>query len=120
MTVAAQRSSTNAVVVGTAPFAWRLDAYGPFAYRLDTDTEEIDEAVDGVRRALDVLPGDSGSFLVVVVAVQTSNVDTWPGDVRYAAGQALWSAVGHQRTDSRKISEGRLVFPDKSIDVTVG
>lgn len=119
VTVAAQRSPTNAVVVGTAPFAWRLDAYGPFAYRLDTDTEAIDEAIDGVRRALDVLPADSGSFLAVVVAIRMSNTDTWPGDVRYAAGHALWRAVGHQRTDSRDISEGRLVFPDESLDVEV-
>lgn len=112
VTVAAQRSSTNAVVLGTAPFAWRLDAYGPFAYRLDTDSEAMDEAVDGAQRALDALPADSGSFLAVVVAIQTSTVDTLPGDVRYAAGHALWSAVGHQRDDVREVVRGRLVFPD--------
>lgn len=112
VTVAVQTSSTNAVVIGTAPFAWRLDAYGPFAYRLDTDTEAIDEAVDGVQRALDALPANGGSFLAVVVAITTANVDTLPGDVRYAAGHALWRAVGHERADVREVVRGRLVFPD--------
>ncbi len=112
VTVAAQRSSTNAVVAGTAPFGWRLDVYGPYAYRLDTDSEAIDEAVDGVQQALDALPTDSGSFLAVVATIQTATVDTLPGDVRYAAGHALWNAVGHPQADVREVVRGRLVFPD--------
>lgn len=120
VTVAAQRSSTNAVVVGTAPFAWRLDAYGPFTYHLDTDSEAIDEAVDGAQRALEALPAGSGAFFAVVTSIQTSNVDTFPGDVRYAAGHALWRAVGHSRTDAREVSDGRLVFPDESLGTAVG
>lgn len=112
VSVAARVASSNAVVVGTAPFAWRLDAYGPFANRLTTDTDEVDEAVDGVRHALAALPIGSGSFHVVVASIRTSMVDTLPGDVAYAAGHALWRAIGHERADVREVRAGRLVFPD--------
>lgn len=110
--VAAQRATTNAVSVGTAPFAWRLDVYGPHAYALDTDVALIEEAVDGAEQALAALPAGSGAFFAVVTSIQTSNVDTLPGDVRYAAGHALWRAVGHEQVDAREIGGGRLVFPD--------
>ncbi|MFD7022409.1 hypothetical protein [Promicromonospora sukumoe] len=117
--VAARPATTNAVSAGTAPFAWRLDSYGPFAYALDTDTELVDEAVDGAKRALDALSGGA-AFFAVVTSIQTSNVDTFPGDVRYAAGHALWRAVGHPRTDAREVRDGRLVFPDEARGVAVG
>ncbi|MFE7505200.1 hypothetical protein [Promicromonospora sp. NPDC057488] len=114
--VAAQRATTNTVSAGTAPFAWRLDAYGTHAYALDTDTALVEEAVDGAEQALAALPAGSDAFFAVVTSIQTSNVDTFPGDVRYAAGHALWRAVGHQRADAREVSEGRLVFPDETTD----
>ena len=113
--VAAQRATTNAVSAGTAPFAWRLDAYGPYAYSLDTDVGLIDEAVDGAEQALAALPTGSSAFFAVVTSILTSNVDTFPGDVRYAAGHALWRAVGHQPTDAREVRSGRLVFPDDGL-----
>ncbi|MFJ3405230.1 hypothetical protein [Promicromonospora sp. NPDC090134] len=116
--VAAQHATTNTVSAGTAPFAWRLDAYGPFAYALDTDAGLIDEAVDGAERALAALPAGSGAFFAVVTSIRTSNVDTLPGDVRYAAGHALWRAVGHERADAREVSGGRLVFPDETSDAS--
>lgn len=98
------------VVPGAAPFAWRKGVYGPYAYALDTDADHLAEALDGARLALGVL---SREVLAVVTEISVS-VDTLPGDVRYAAGHALWRAIGVDRPALCTVSGGRLVFPDES------
>lgn len=98
------------VVPGAAPFAWRKDAYGPYAYALDTDADHLAEALDGARLALRVASGD---VLAVVTEISTS-VDTVPGDVRYAAGHALWRAIGVDRPALWAVRRGQLVFPDEA------
>jgi hypothetical protein len=82
------------VVLGAAPFAWRKDVYGPYAYALDTDADHLAEALDGARLALRVASHD---VLAVVTEICTS-IDTWPGDVRYAqgtcsGGPSVWIAL---------------------------
>lgn len=110
VTVAVSMTMHPAVVVpGTAPFAWRRNAYGPYAYALDTDVVHLGEALDGARSALRVA---SLAVLVVVTEIRVS-VDTLPGDVCYAAGHALWQAVGVDRSALRAVTRGRLVFPDE-------
>lgn len=108
----AVRTTTHAAtaVPGTAPFAWRKDAYGPYAYALDTDADHLAEALDGARLALSVASHD---VLAVVTEISTS-VDTLPGDVRYAAGHALWRAVGLDRPALWAVRRGQLVFPDEA------
>ncbi|WP_419703516.1 hypothetical protein [Promicromonospora sp. NFX87] len=109
VTVAVSTTTHAATVVpGTAPFAWRKSAYGPYAYALDTDVDHLAEALDGARLALRVVSRD---VLAVVTEICT-NVDTWPGDVRYAAGHALWRAVGVDRPALCVVRKGLLVFPD--------
>jgi hypothetical protein len=98
------------VVPGAAPFAWRKDVHGPYAYALDTDADHLAEALDGARLALRVAFRD---VLAVVTEICTS-VDTWPGDVRYAAGHALWRAVGVDRPALCVVRKGRLVLPDEA------
>jgi hypothetical protein len=111
VTVAVCTTTQPATVVpGAAPFAWRKDVYGSYAYALDTDADQLAEAIDGARVALGVASRD---VLAVVTEVCTS-VDTWPGDVRYAAGHALWRAIGVDRPAPCAVRRGQLVFPDKA------
>lgn len=111
VTVAVRTTMHSATVVpGTAPFAWRKNAYGAYAYALDTDADHLAEALDGARRALCVASGD---VLAVVTEISTS-VDTLPGDVRYAAGHALWRALGLDRPAQKAVRRGQLVFPDEA------
>jgi hypothetical protein len=109
VTVAVRKTIHPATVVqGAAPFAWRKDAYGPYAYALDTDVDHLAEALDGAQLALRVASLD---VRAVVTEIKT-NVDTLPGDVRYAAGHALWRAVVLDRPALRAVRRGQLVFPD--------
>lgn len=55
----------------------------------------------------------SGDVLAVVTEISTS-VDTLPGDVRYAAGHALWRALGLDRPAQKAVRRGQLVFPDEA------
>jgi hypothetical protein len=111
VTVAVHTTTQPATVVpGAAPFAWRKDVYGAYAYALDTDADHLAEALDGARLALRVAFRD---VLAVVTEICTS-VDTWPGDVRYAAGHALWQAVGVDRPALCVVRKGRLVLPDEA------
>jgi hypothetical protein len=111
VTVAVRMSMHPATVVpGAAPFAWRKDVYGPYAYALDTDADHLAEALDGAGLALCVASRD---VLAVVTEISTS-VDTVPGDVRYAAGHALWRAVGVDHPALRAVRRGQLVFPDEA------
>jgi hypothetical protein len=110
VTVAACTTTHPATAVpGAAPFAWRKDTYGPYAYALDTDADHLAEALDGARLALRVAARD---VLAVVTEIIIS-VDTLPGDVRYAAGHALWRAIGVDRTAPWAVRNGQLVFPDE-------
>lgn len=111
VTVAVRTTMHPATVVpGAAPFAWRKDVYGPYAYALDTDAGHLAEALDGARLALGFASRD---VLAVVTEVSTS-VDTLPCDVRYAAGHALWRAVGVDRPALSAVRRGQLVFPDEA------
>jgi hypothetical protein len=111
VTVAVRTTMQPATVVpGAAPFAWRKNAYGPYAYALDTDADHLAEALDGARLALGVAPRD---VLAVVTEISTS-VDTPPGDIRYAAGHALWRALGVDRPVLGAVRRGQLVFPDEA------
>jgi hypothetical protein len=111
VTVAVRTTAHPATVVpGAGPFAWRKNAYGPYAYALDTDADHLAEALDGARLALRVASGD---VLAVVTEISTS-VDTVPGDVRYAAGHALWRALGLDRPAQKAVRRGQLVFPDEA------
>lgn len=111
VTVAVRTTTQPATVVpGAAPFAWRKDVYGPYAYALDTDEAHLAEALDGARLALRVASRD---VLAVVTEIGTS-VDTLPGDVRYAAGHALRRAVGVDRPALCVVRRGQLVFPDEA------
>lgn len=110
VTVAVGTTTHSATVVpGAAPFAWRKGVYGPYPYALDTDADHLAEALDGSRLAMRVASRD---VLAVVTEISVS-VDTWPGDVRYAAGHALWRAVGVDRPALCVVRKGQLVFPDE-------
>lgn len=111
VTVAVSTTTHSTTVVpGAAPFAWRKDVYGPYAYALDTDADHLAEALDGSRLALRVASRD---VLAVVTEISVS-VNTFPGDVRYAAGHALWRTIGEDRPALCAVREGQLVYPDEA------
>jgi hypothetical protein len=94
---------------GSSPVRVAQGRLCPYAYALDTDADHLAEALDGSRLALRVASRD---VLAVVTEISVS-VDTFPGDVRYAAGHALWRAVGVDRPALCAVRGGQLVFPDE-------
>jgi hypothetical protein len=95
--VQVKRADRDEVVVSADAFAWRLDDYGPTALvDMLGDDELVTEAIDGVRHGLDRLGRRDIGYLLTVTRVWPSPVDTGPGDVKAAATQALYLALGVQ------------------------
>ncbi|MFF2073783.1 hypothetical protein ACFVXG_03390 [Kitasatospora sp. NPDC058162] len=58
--------------------------------------EAREEAREGAWYALMRLPEEDRGVLVSVVDIVTAPADTGPGDVKFAAAQAVWRAVGRE------------------------
>lgn len=95
------------VRVGGDPYGWRREVYGPDAWIGGVEDEGmLAEAVEGARLALGEHTG--GRHEVTVTVVRNSNVDTCPGDVRFAALHATARALGFVPADGPAT---RLVRP---------
>ncbi|MFC4564951.1 hypothetical protein ACFO4E_24085 [Nocardiopsis mangrovi] len=97
VTVRVEAARQNGVVVSDRAFAWRLDAYGPDAvFGGAFDAEPAREAVDGLWAALRARGEAAPSVLVSVARIVESYADTGPGDIRFAAEQAVLRALGRE------------------------
>ncbi|MFD7505980.1 hypothetical protein [Streptomyces sp. NPDC059850] len=101
------------VEIGDDPYGWLRSVHGPDARPYVNDGDLRQEAVDGVRYALERLADPVLPVRVVVTEIQDLLVDTGPGDVKYAAAYALWDALGVEPPVCPYIDEdGTPVFPD--------
>ncbi|WP_421107696.1 GNAT family N-acetyltransferase [Streptomyces sp. NEAU-S77] len=101
------------VEIGDDPYAWLRTVYGPDARPYANDGGLRQEAVDGVRYAVERLADPVPPVRVIVTEIMDYLVDTGPGDVKYAAAYALWDALGVEPPVHPYIDEdGTPVFPD--------
>ncbi|MGR3935546.1 GNAT family N-acetyltransferase [Streptomyces sp. BRA346] len=101
------------VEIGDDPYGWLRTAYGPDALPYANDGGLRQEAVDGVRYAVERLAAPGPPLRVTVTEIMDYLVDTGPGDVKYAAAYALWDALGVEPPVHPYIDEdGTPVFPD--------
>lgn len=101
-------AAENAVLAGDDPYGWRRDVYGPDAWIGGPEDEGmVAEAVDGAEHALAEHAG--GPHEVTVLSIRNSNVDTCPGDVRFAAVHATAQALGFTPADTPVT---RLIKPE--------
>ncbi|MGY1503734.1 hypothetical protein ACW4TU_45485 (plasmid) [Streptomyces sp. QTS52] len=76
------------------------------------DARNAADAQDGAWYALKELPDDANNFLVEITEIITAPADTGPGDVKFAAAQAVWQALGYVPSDPPFIGkDGSPVFP---------
>ncbi|WBP89607.1 hypothetical protein [Kitasatospora cathayae] len=101
------------VRMGPDVFAWRVRPYGAALGAGRADDRRIQaEAREGAWYALMRLPEEARGVLVSVVEIVTAPADTGPGDVKFAAAQAVWQAVGRRPDQYPWIGEdGNPVFP---------
>lgn len=102
------------VEIGDDPYGWLRTVYGPDALPYVNDDGLRQEAVDGVRYALERLAGPVPPLRVTITEIRDYLVDTGPGDVKYAAAYALWDALGVEPPVRPYLAEadGTPVFPD--------
>lgn len=97
VTVHGTAAAEPKVLTGADLFGWRDQAYGRLVGTSHSDDQQVQaEALEGVWYALMHLPEEARGVRVSLVEIVTSPVDTGPGDVKYAAAQAVWQAVGRQ------------------------
>jgi hypothetical protein len=95
--VRVEPADNDEALVSDSAFDWRRDVYGPAAMiHMVGDDQFVDEAIDGVREGLAVLDARDGHLRVTVLRIYNFPVDTGPGDVKTAARQALYLALGVQ------------------------
>lgn len=101
------------VEVGDDPYGWLRTVYGPDARPYANDGGLRQEAVDGVRYALEQLD-PAPTVRVIVTEIMDYLVGTGPGDVKYAAAYALWDALGVEPPVRPYLAEadGTPVFPE--------
>jgi len=102
------------VEIGDDPYGWLRTVYGPDALPYANDDGLRQEAVDGVRYAVERLTGPVPPLRVTITEIMDYLVDTGPGDVKYAAAYALWDALGVEPPVCPYLAEadGTPVFPD--------
>ena len=102
------------VEIGDDPYGWLRTVYGSDARPYVNDGGLRQEAVDGVRYALERLAAPVPPVRVIVTEIQDYLVDTGPGDVKYAAAYALWDALGVEPPVRPYLAEadGTPVFPE--------
>ncbi len=85
------------VSVAADAFHWRREVYGPSAVVSGPgDSQLVEEALSGIRHGLIHLGPREAGLRVTVTQICDFPVDTSPGDVKTAAIQALYLALGVQ------------------------
>jgi hypothetical protein len=105
VTASVESAPQDSVAVAGTAFAWREYPPGPYGEDLSS------EAIEGVRYALDRLPGDRPQYRVTVTKIEDAPVDTGPGDVKLAAAHAIWAALDFMPNEPPWISKDGPVFP---------
>jgi hypothetical protein len=95
--VIVELADRHEVVVSDDAFTWLVDAYGPNAVvDRPVNSQLVAEALAGVRHGLDRLGRNDVGYRVTVTRIWDTPADTSPGDVKAAATQALYLALGLQ------------------------
>lgn len=98
--------------IGDDAFAWRLDVYGPSArYGGSFDAEWADAARQGAEYALACLTASTPSVRVIVTTAKDVPADTTFNDMKYAAAQAVWSALDVRPPQEPTFHDGEWHFP---------
>lgn len=90
-------------------FAWLLEAYGPNARTGPAHSEWMAEATSGAMYALREA-GVAGH--VTITHIHYANADTMPGDVKFAAAFAVWSALGDVPSAPPVLAGSKVIFPE--------
>ncbi|EFL23113.1 GNAT family acetyltransferase [Streptomyces himastatinicus ATCC 53653] len=107
-------AGATTVEIGDDPYAWLRTSYGPDALPYANDGGLRQEALDGVRYAVERLAEPGPPLHVTITEIRDYLVDTGPGDVKYAAAYALWDALGVEPPVRPYLADadGTPVFPD--------
>lgn len=98
--------------IGDDAFAWRLGVYGPDArYGGAFDAEWADAARQGAEYALACLPAITPPVRVTVTTAKDAPADTTFNDMKYAAAQAVWSALDVRPSHEPTLRDGEWHFP---------
>lgn len=98
--------------IGDEAFAWRLDVYGPGArYGGSFDAEWADAARQGAEYALACLATSAPSVRVTITTAKDAPADTTFNDMKYAAAQAVWSALDVRPPHEPTLHDGGWNFP---------
>ncbi|RKS79592.1 hypothetical protein BZB76_1067 [Actinomadura pelletieri DSM 43383] len=100
------------VVIGVDTFGWRREVYGPDAWPYTHDNDLQREAAEGAWYALHHLPEPSPHVRVLITEIINKVADTCPGDVKFAAANAVWRAIDqHPAAPSSLDKNGTPHFP---------
>jgi hypothetical protein len=105
VTMSLETAPQDDVTVADDAFAWRRFPPGP-----DGDGMRS-EAIEGVRYALDRLPSGRPQYRVTVTKIEDSPTDTGRHDIKLAAAQATWAALGFTPAEPPWIADDGPAFP---------